>query len=38
MKMSRPGKPNWPTMYEIMMFITNAVELGLPTSINFTCP
>ena len=38
MKMPRPDKPNWPTMNEFMMFITNAVELVLPTSINFTCP
>ena len=38
MEMPRPDKPNWPTMHVIMMFITNAVELVLPTSINFTCP
>ena len=38
MKMLRPDKPNWTMMHEIMMFITNAIELVLPTSVNFTCP
>ena len=35
MKMPRPDKPNWPMMHEIMMFITNAVELVLPTLLFY---
>ena len=33
--MPRPGKPNWPTMHVNMIFITNALVLVLPTSVNY---
>ena len=33
--MPRPDKPNWPTMHVNMIFITNALVLVLPTSVNY---
>ena len=33
--MPRPNKPNWPMMHVNMIFITNALVLLLPTSVNY---